>query len=113
MKKFVRKVTEYADLYRDDKTGIASIEDGNTGLAYSVHPNIDRSGSVAVMRNLGYWGREDRAVRSFGWIYNIDRFVCDPKNPLEAIAAKECRCQGCLERRMRLEEGRRLSGVRT
>ena len=100
MKQFVRKIEEHVNLYRDDKNDIAWIEDGRTGLGISVHANIYSSGSVSGMKNLGYWGKNDRAIRSHGWIYNIDSFVCDKENELEMVVADECRCQGCIERRM-------------
>lgn len=100
MKQFIRKIEEYVNLYRDDKTGIAWIEDGKTGLGISVHGNINSSGSISGMKARGYWGKKDRTVRSHGWIYNIDSFVCDKDNELEMIVADECRCQGCIERRM-------------
>ncbi len=90
MKQFIRQIEEHVNLYRDDKTGIAWIEDGRTGLGTSVHANIDSSGSVSGMKALGYWGGKDRTVRSHGWIYNIDSFVCDKKNELEMIVADEC-----------------------
>lgn len=99
MKCFIREVKPYANLYRDNKTGIAWIEDSGTGLGVSVHPNIDISGSVRGMKDRGYWGRNDRVVKSHGWNYNIDRFVCDKDNELECIVADECMCQGCIERR--------------
>lgn len=99
MKQFIREIEESVKLYRDDKNGIAWIEDGRTGLGISVHANIHSSGSVTGMKNIGYWGKSDRTIRSHGWIYNIDSFVCD--NELEMIVADECRCQGCLERRLR------------
>ena len=51
------------------------------------------------MKNLGYWGKDDRIVTSHGWKYNIDRFVCDKENRFETIVANECMCQGCMERR--------------
>lgn len=100
MKQFIRNIEEHVNLYRDDKSGIAWIEDGRTGLGISVHANIDSSGSVSGMKARGYWGEKDRAVRSHGWVYNIDSFVCDKDNELEMIVADECRCQGCIERRM-------------
>lgn len=100
MKKHIRKIAEYIDLYRDDTTGIAWIEDGTVGIGVSVHPNIDESGSVAGMKARGFWGMKDRIVRSHGWAYNIDKFVCDKSNRLELIVADECRCQACIERRM-------------
>lgn len=100
MRQFIRKIEEHVNLYRDDKNGIAWIEDGRTGLGISVHSNIDSSGSVSGMKNLGYWRKKDRTVRSHGWIYNIDSFVCDKDNKLEMIVADECRCQRYIERRM-------------
>ncbi len=101
MKQFIREIEKNVNLYRDDKNGIAWIEDGRTGLGISVHANISATGSVTGMKNLGYWGRKDRTVRSHGWIYNIDSFVCDKDNKMEMIVADECRCQGCIERRMK------------
>lgn len=103
MKRFIRKIEEHVNLYRDDKNGIAWIEDGRTGIEISVHANISSSGSISGMKSLGYWGNNDRTVRSHGWIYNIDSLVCDKKNDLEMIVAEECRCQGCIERRMKKE----------
>ena len=100
MKRLLRKIDKYAELYRDDKSGIAWIYDCSTGLGISVHPNIAASGSVIGMRSLGYWGKHDRVVRSHGFIYNIDRFVCCPENEYETIASNECMCRACLERRM-------------
>lgn len=95
----VREVGKYQVLYRDTKTGIAWIEDGNPGLGHSCHPNIDKSGSVTRMRNLGYWGQTDRVVESHGWKCNIDKYVIDPEDPLDAIVARECMCEACVERR--------------
>lgn len=100
MKQFIRKIEEHVNLYCDDKSGIAWIEHEKIGLGISVHANIDSSGSVSGMKALGYWRRKDRTVRSHGWIYNIDSFVCDKDNEWEVIVADECRCQGCIERRM-------------
>lgn len=100
MKQFIREIEESVNLYRDDKNGIAWIEDGRTGLGISVHANISSTGSVSGMKNLGYWGIKDRTVRSHGYIYNIDRFVCDKKDELEMIVADECCCNACLERRL-------------
>lgn len=100
MKQFIRKIEEHVNVYRDDKNGIAWIEDGRTGSRISVHSNIDSSGSVSGMKKLGYWKKSDRTIKSHGWIYNIDSFVCDKENDLEMIVADECRCQVCLERRL-------------
>ncbi len=101
MRQFIREIEKNVNLYRDDKSGIAWIEDGRTGLGISVHANISVTGSVVGMKNLGYWGRKDRTVRSHGWIYNIDSFVCDKENKMEMIVSEECRCKGCIEKRMR------------
>lgn len=62
----VREINPYAILYRDDRNGIAWIEDGSSG---------------------------------YGFIYNIDSFVCNKDCEFEMIVASECRCQGCIERR--------------
>ena len=99
MKKFIREIQESVILYRDEKTGIAWIEDGRTGCGISVHSNIDSTGSVSGMKNLGYWMKNTRTVRSHGFIYNIDSFICDKDNELEVIVANECMCDGCKERR--------------
>lgn len=96
---FIKKVGEYQNLYCDNKTGIAWIEDGSTGLGHSCHPSIDASGSVSEMKNLGYWDKSDRVVTSHGFKYNIDRFIVDTTNPLDRIVARECMCQACIERR--------------
>ena len=34
MKQFIRQIEEHVNLYRDNKTGIAWVEDGRTGLGY-------------------------------------------------------------------------------
>ena len=99
MKQFVREIEKHINLYRDDKNGIAWIEDGTTGMGISIHANIHSSGSVRGMRDRGYWCRKDRTVRSHGWIYNIDTFICDKNDELEMIVANECMCEACLERR--------------
>lgn len=100
-KQFIREVKPYAKLYKDTNTGIAWIEDGSTGCGHSCHANIDSSGSVSGMKKLGYWDKEDRTVRSHGFIYNIDTFVIDKENELDLIVAEECTCQGCSDRRAR------------
>lgn len=97
MKQFIREIAPYKKLYRDNKRGVAWIEEGSTGPSHSCHPNIDASGSVKGMKNLSYWGKRDRTVRSHGWIYNVDRVSVTDE--LDRIAEAECRCIGCLERR--------------
>jgi hypothetical protein len=87
-----KRLGEYQRLFRDSNTGIAWIEDGGTGNGHSAHPNIDRTGSVAGMRKLGYWPKEQRVVRSHGFIYNIDRLVVTDQ--LDKIAAEYCQCGG-------------------
>lgn len=100
MKKLIRQINEYQALYRDTSNGIAWIEDGDTGCAISVHANIDASGSVRGMKQLGYWKKDARTVRSHGFIYNIDTLVYDDKNELEKLLADyECKCAACIERR--------------
>lgn len=99
MKKLVRQVGEYQKLYRDDKSGIAWIEDGSTGLGISVHPNIDSSGSVRGMKKLGFWGKDDRTVRSHGFTYNIDILSYNANDKYEMIVYNECHCQACNRRR--------------
>lgn len=104
-KQFIREIKPYAKLYKDTNTGIAWIENGKTGFGHSCHANIGSSGSVRGMKKLGYWGKDDRTVRSHGFIYNIDTFVIDKNDELDLIVAEECTCQGCLERR-RTQQGR-------
>lgn len=59
-KKLIKEIRPYVKLYRDTNNGIAWIEDGSTGLGISVHPNLDKSGSVTGMKKLGYWDKSDR-----------------------------------------------------
>lgn len=101
MKQFIREIEKNVILYKDDKNGIAWIEDGRTGLGISVHPNISATGSVRGMKNLGYWGRNDRTVRSHGFIYNIDSLIYDKNDELEKIVAEECSCNACLEKKLK------------
>lgn len=97
-KELIRKVGKYATLYRDDKTGIAWIEDGSTGLIHSCHPNIGSSGSVYGMKKMGYWDKTDKIIASHGFKYNISKFVIDKASDYDVIASNECRCQECLKR---------------
>lgn len=99
MSQFIREIEPGVELFRDAVTGIAWAEDHRTGLGVSVHPNIDESGSVEGMVARGWWRSSDRVARSHGWIYNIDRFVCNDEDPVEAIVAEECMCPACIERR--------------
>ena len=102
-KQFIREIEPDVILYRDNRTGIAWVADGRTGCGISIHSNISDTGSVRGMKNLGYWQKKDRTVRSHGFIYNIDSFCYgwnkgNPIGELEDIVVNECRCQGCLER---------------
>lgn len=95
-KKILKKINEHAILYRDDRTGIAWIEDGSTGLGYSCHANISDTGSIRGMKDRGYWGKKDRCVRTHGFIYNIDTMVVS--SDFDKIVAQNCRCEACVER---------------
>jgi hypothetical protein len=79
-------------LYRDTKTGLAWVEDTNTGTGYSAHPNISSTGSIKGMRNLGYWGLFDRVVCSHGFYYNVD--MSAGMDDLSSIARQHCHCGG-------------------
>ena len=35
------------------------------------HPSIHHTGSIAGMKNLGYWGKNDICVRIGNYIYNL------------------------------------------
>jgi hypothetical protein len=96
-KTFVREIIPYVELHRDMRTGIAWIENGRTGNGHSCHANIDATGSIRGMKKRGYWGRDDRCVKSHGYIYNIDTFVVT--DAWDEVAAAECRCAACIERR--------------
>ncbi|KNZ68189.1 hypothetical protein Tfer_3271 [Thermincola ferriacetica] len=91
-KQLIKKIKPHVNLYRDDRTGIAWVEDGSTGNKHSCHPNIDSTGSVAGMKKMGYWGRADRTVRCCGAIYNIDR--CVVSDEFDEIARQHCKCGG-------------------
>jgi hypothetical protein len=91
-KTFVKELAQYVELHFDERTGIAWVADGTTGGGHSAHPNIDASGSVAGMKKLGYWRKEDRTVRSNGFIYNVSKLVVSDK--WDEIARQHCRCGG-------------------
>ncbi len=97
MKKFIKEVNQNAKLYRDDKTGIAWIEDGSTGMSHSIHPNIDSSGSVRGMKNLGYWDKQDKIVKSHGFKFNISKVVVTDE--LDKIVSMYCQCETCQNKR--------------
>lgn len=93
-KEMLREIRPHVTLYRDTANGIAWVEDGTTGVGHSAHPNIDASGSVRGMQELGYWDKGARTVRSHGFIYNIDKLVANDDEELDRIAAQHCQCGG-------------------
>ena len=40
-----------------------------------MHPSIHHTGSVAGMKKLGYWGKDDVCVRCGQYIYNLSRCI--------------------------------------
>lgn len=86
-------------VFRDEKTGVAWIDDEITGLHYTVHPNIHGKGSVIGMKASGAWKKHDKIARVNGFIYNISNFICDNDNPFEMLIANNCMCEGCRTRR--------------
>lgn len=90
MKQKIKEVDPNTTLYRDTRTGIAWVEDGNVGIGHTCHPNIDSTGSVRGMKKL-YWG-ECRTVRSHGFIFNIDRIAVS--DALDELARAHCQCGG-------------------
>lgn len=98
MKTKVRDIRPHVVLHRDPRNGIAWIEDGEAGIGHSCHPNISDSGSPLGMIQRGYWGKMDRLFRSHGFIYNVSHIVTSDE--LDEIAAAECCCPACSERRI-------------
>lgn len=92
MKQLIKRIAPHVDLYRDNRTGIARVEDGTTGMAHSCHPNIDATGSVTGMRKGGYWRKGERSLKSGSFVYNIDSLVVTTE--YDEIARKHCRCGG-------------------
>lgn len=100
MKTIVNKISDHKTLYRDTTNGLAWIEDTSTGCNISIHANIDASGSVRGMKNLGYWQKNARTIRSHGYIYNIDSLVVNQNDDAEKLLADSaCKCIACCERR--------------
>lgn len=93
MKKLIKKIEPHVELFRDEKTGMAWIENGSTGMYHTVHPNIHRSGSVRGMKKLRYWDWDDKTVRTNGYIYNVSRKAVSDK--LDEIVEEYCKCEGC------------------
>lgn len=98
MKKLVRRLDDSHLLYRDDTNGLAWVEETTSGMCYSAHPNIDRTGSVRGMKKQGMWGTKDMTVRSHGYIYNISHLVIT--DHWDKVAADECHCACCSKREL-------------
>lgn len=96
-KRLIKDIEPYVQLFINDNTGIAWIENGKTGNCHSAHPNIDSTGSVKGMKKLGYWKKEDVTVKCNGAIYNISKFSIGDK--FDKIASEYCKCEKCIERR--------------
>lgn len=83
---------------RDEKSGIAWIEDHKTGLSHSRHPSIDESGSVSGMKARGYWSKEAEVVKANGYFFNTSVIVKDEDAVYDQILAITCNCAGCRTR---------------
>lgn len=98
MKKYLRDIAPHQHLYRDDKTGIAWIHDGRSGVVYSIHPYIDKSGSVKGMKHQKFWNQNDRCIKTNGSIFNID-MICVSDDIRYTVLKNECLCLACCEMR--------------
>jgi len=94
MRTKVMEIMPDVALYRDDKTGIAMVEDGRNGNNCTLHPNIDSSGSVDGMVNQGYWSRADKTVQAMGAIHNISVYVPEADPQINAALHEHCQCGG-------------------
>ena len=102
MKKVVRKIDEYTTLLRDTRTGVAVVRSMRLGCEFSIHPNIDKTGSVLGMKKNGYWGKHDRVARCFGAIFDIDKVFHDGDvagENYDDLLGHECMCAACCEKR--------------
>ncbi len=91
-KQLIRQLNKDAKLVQCSRTGITWVENSSTGLRHSAHPSIHETGSVRGMKANGYWGKNDRTVRTHGFIYNIDHFI--PGDQYDTVALKTCACGG-------------------
>lgn len=57
MLKKIKKLDDGATLMRDDRTGIAAIHNGRDGINYTLHPSIDKTGSVRGMKKARILGK--------------------------------------------------------
>lgn len=91
-KVLLEAIRPHVKLYRDPKTGIAWVANGESGCGHSAHPNIDATGSIRGMKAQGYWRKADRCIRSHGSIYNIDKLIVSDE--LDEVARQHCKCGG-------------------
>ena len=94
MGKIVTNLGNYRELWQYDN-GIAVVKNGTTGLIHSIYPNIDKSGCVHGMKQLGYWKKDDTIVTAGGFKYNISKLIFDRHDTDDMIAYKKCNCVGC------------------
>ena len=93
MKNLIKNIKKHVNIYQCPKTGIAWIEDNTTGLSYSLHPNIDSTGSISGMKKLGYWNKKDKTIKTNGFIFNISQKYVS--NEYNTILQKYCQCEEC------------------
>jgi len=95
-KTFIKQLAEYVELHRDAKTGIAWINDGKTGCEESLHPSIDKSGSIKGMKKKGYWGKNDKIITCNNGHYNISK---ESQFSVYAKTLKKaCKCSVCRDK---------------
>ena len=99
MKTFIKEIKKHANLYTCPRTGLAWIENGTTGTKHTLHANIYDSGSVRGMKQSGYWRKEDRTVKTNGFIYNVDTMCNDDNEEFNFYLKKYCQCPGCSEKK--------------
>lgn len=99
MKKFIKQLDGHINIFCDEKSGLATLEDEITGIGVSAHSCVSLS-DKAGRRNVNrYWKKFDRIIEFDGYLYNIDKFILNPKNDMQVIAANLCMCDACIERR--------------
>lgn len=54
---------------------VVCIENYSSGFGHTAHPNIDETGSVSGMKNLGHWRKDDRIIKEAGYYYNMSSIV--------------------------------------
>jgi hypothetical protein len=90
----VQEVTTSLKLYRDERTGVAWVEDLEGNLVLTPHPFIGKGDSIRTMKLRGIWKRDCRTAASHGLIHNISWCRTDLDNPLDVLAMRACRCGG-------------------